>query len=360
MMMQKTLYMPSTPLNLLVSVAHALHFKTQQTAQLWLIDQKPSAAPYLEALKTWHDSPFEQVEISYQASKGHNKYTHRKQLFRQLNQQLHTFLPHQVAVGSDRRVEFQYVMHRLSETLGRPDIKGIYLDDGLYSYAGRPYKWYKDAINALLKKIAYGFWWQEPPTVGASPWIDEAWLFQPQNAVSAITQKSALHKIAPSWFQSPVLKQFSSQVLATFHFDAAPLNDIDIVIFIPHPNNISKMQGYEKGLIQLVNALCRQGSKVAVKYHPRMEEEDYFSLKKLGIQKIIPSQLASEFILPALKQECLIVGDVGTALLTAKWIRPELQVYSLLSEADPFQQKFIQLMQKMDIHVIQSIKTLIP
>lgn len=354
-MEKRTLYLPSTPLNLLVSVAHALRFRDSQRAWLCLIDQKTADSPYASVLKRWDDSPFESVEVLCQPTKSESKRDARKAVFASLKQMVMNVQPTRIGVGSDRRVEFQYAMHQASRFDGRDAVTGFYLDDGLYSYAGRPYKWYKDKINSLLKKLAYGFWWEEPTTVGASSWIDEAWLFESKKAVSEITRGKKVCSIEQEWFVAEQVKQFSSSVLKAFDFDAKLLSEVDMLVFIPHPNNVLKMRGYEQNLKASISTLKAQKKRIAVKYHPRVEEEDFFSLRALGVEVIVPAKLASEFVLPALKRECYVVGDVGTALLTVRWIRPELEVFSILSESDPFQNKFVGLMHAMGVHVVKSI-----
>ena len=351
--MIQALYLPSTPLNVLVSAALANQFREQHQAQIWLIDQKHLANnPYVKALENWRDSPFEQVKILPGLAKGlQHKLIERKDNFERLQHGLQTFHPEIVAVGSDRRIEFQYVMHQLKKS--KHPAKGWYLDDGLYSYAGRPYHPIKDGINRWLKKLSYGFWWDEPKTVGASHWIHQAWLFQPEQAYALLKTKQ-IEKLSSDWFSNEKVRTFSRLVTEQFEFDGAKLADVDVVLIIPHPNNQKKMQGYQQRIHGFVDQLIAQGKRIALKYHPREKGEDALGLVKSDQVTLIPTTLAFEFVLPLLPSGATVIGDVGTVLFTAKWLRNDLDIVATLNEEDPFQQRFIAITKQFDINIKSS------
>lgn len=343
----KILYLPSTPLNLLISLVLAVQFREQQTARLILIDQrKVKDNSYYDLLKGWKDSPFESVHCLSGQAKGSQKIKERRENFAWLGQYLAKWQPNLVAVGSDRRIEFQYVM-ALLQTRYQPAV-GHYLDDGLYSYTGKKVSRWTSAVSGFLHRQVYGQWWREPETIGASAWIQEAWLFQPQAVVAPLAEKH-LHTLLPEWFQASAIRQFAQLAWNSLapqpHF---PL--FDILLLLPHPNNAKKMRGYETKLHEKITAWIKNGQKVAVKYHPRVGDGDPWALDKQGVI-LLPSALATELLLPLLPQSVSIIGDVGTALLTARWLRPELRIIAQLSARDKFQQSFIPLMEKMGIEI---------
>lgn len=349
----KVLYMPSTPLNLLVSVAHAVANSAEQTSQLVLIDQKNVRSNiYFNALQAWKNSPFEKVALTSGGAKGLKKLVERKKNFVKLTALSEQFPADVIAVGSDRRVEFQYLMYLRS--IQSKCIEGWYLDDGLYSYAGRPYKWYKDKLNSILKKIWYGFWWKEPKTVGASDWIKKAWLFQPEHSVELLQVKLS-KKIEPKWFASDQVKGFSKTILSDYGVEGTTLQrlqSVGVFLLIPHPNNIKKMVGYEERIFKFLSFLKQQQVPIAVKYHPRTSEADPLKLVTEYNALLLPSGLAFEFILPFLKYQSHVVGDVGTALLTAQWLRPDLNVTAVLAEDDEFQKTFKRIYGKLGLTMV--------
>lgn len=357
--MSNALYLPSTPLNILVCVAHALKHAEQQTAVMLIIDQKEVLNhPYLMSLKEWKESPFVFVEVLPGQAKGLHKLSERKENFFQIRQLVEEYGFDFVATGSDRRVEFQYAMHRCNKQLQKETkTVGLYLDDGLYSYAGRPNHWFKDGLNSVLKKMVYGLWWQEPKTVGASSWVDQAWLFDPVKAFSGLKNQE-LNRLEAAWFLTPEMHRFVQKFFEVTGFqaqDLISLNEVDLVVLVPHPNNIAKLPGYEKRLEALLTFAKKTGRHTAVKYHPRTSSKDPLQLQTRFKVELIPANMAFEFILMEIHKQACLIGDVGTTLLTAKWLRPELKSYAIISSASTFEQNMANLMKQHGVVVKPSL-----
>ena len=345
--MANVLYLPSTPLNVLVSAALANARRETDQAELWLIDQKQlDNNPYLQALQNWPQSPFKQIRILPGKAKGRAKLAERKQNFQTIDQGLAQFQPNIIATGSDRRIEFQYAMHQLKKL--QPAAQGWYLDDGLYSYAGRPYHPIKDGINSLIKKLSYGLWWQEPKTVGASNWINQAWLFRPGKVIDAL-QAKPYSTLASELFTAPEVRAFSQSVLSVFNYHGHVLSHLNAILIFPHPNDMAKMAGYEAKVKKLVSILIEAGFHIGIKYHPRQVESDFLNLTQHERVVLIPAQIAFEFILPFIQADTLVVADVCTALMTAKWLGSDLEIAAVLDQQDAYQLQFVGVMEKLDI-----------
>lgn len=350
---KKVLYLPSTPLNILVSLAHASQQKNQESVMM-IIDQKDIADhPYLNALLTVENTPFKSVQVLAGQSLETSKSKLRKQNFTQLKAliEIHNF--DAVATGSDRRIEFQYCMQQLLQN--NKNVQGWYLDDGLYSYAGRVSKWYKDWAGCLVKKLAYGFWWDEPMQIGTSKWVTQSWLFDPCKAILQL-KKNPIEKLESEWFKSPIMKDFGSNL---FEFMQAnrflkPLQEASLFILLPHPHNVEKMPGYEKRLRTLIETAQSKHLNVVAKYHPRCGNEDVFKLNDYKNVSVVPSQIAFEAMLILLGSSVKVLGDVGTSLLTAKWLRPELAVFANLNQTNQFEREFSQLLTNHGVKVISS------
>jgi hypothetical protein len=363
--LKKVLYLPSTPLNLLLSVAHAVHYAKQQRAQLILIDQKKSQNNlYINALQNWPGSPFESVNVCVGEAKGLAKLAERKTNFIKLAEWANAFKPDAIAVGSDRRIEFQFLMHCMSQQKSALEsngmVEGWYLDDGLYSYAGRPHHWLKDGVNSLIKKLLYGLWWQEPITVGASPWINQAWLFRPEQAVMALQSKQA-HLIHSEWFTAPLIQTFSQQVCQCYGLEGEALNylnNLDVLMLIPHPNNLKKMPRYAERIQVFLQHMRKQNKRVAIKYHPRSIQSDALQLTAQFDVQLVPASLAFEFVLPFLPKNCLVLGDVGTSLLTAQWLRRDLRSMAVLSEDSQFEMRFKPILKSLNVQVLPDYERL--
>ncbi len=351
--MEKTsvLYMPSTPLNILVATAHALAHAESQCSSLVLIDQKNiEHNPYIQALEAWQGSPFQHLSILPGQQAGLKKLSERKQSFKSLKTLLDKVSPQVIAVSSDRRIEFQFAMQYQRQH--QPCI-GIYLDDGLYSYAGRRSSVLETFLGRVAKKVAYGRWWDEPVQVGSSSWIDQAWLFQPDSAIKEYQEKS-VYALKPDWFASKSIQELGLALFSAMGASTASmleLKEVDVCLLIAHPNNILKMQNYQQKVEDFISVLTQRGLKVAIKYHPRVKDGDPLQLKE-QVDCVIPSQLAFEFVLPQFKDAIMIVGDVGTSVLTAKWLKSQSQVYAVLYKDDPFQLSFAKLFNQLGVTVV--------
>jgi len=130
-----------------------------------------------------------------------------------------------------------------------------------------------------------------------------------------------------------------------------------VVLIIPHPNNQKKMQGYNQKIQAFVAQLIAQGKRIALKYHPREQGDDALGLANTEQVILIPTTLAFEFVLSLLPKSATVIGDVGTVLFTAKWLRDVLDIVATLSEEDTFQKRFIAITKKFEIN-IKSLESL--
>jgi hypothetical protein len=87
---------------------------------------------------------------------------------------------------------------------------------------------------------------------------------------------------------------------------------------------------------------------VAVKYHPRNSCEDALGLKQYGVD-LLPSSVSYEAILPLLKSEVRVIGDVSSTLLLTRWLRPEIETISYRNGTE--NSKFEQLFSDLGIQV---------
>jgi hypothetical protein len=354
------LYLVSTPLNLFIASAIAMEKRKHQNAnqiriELGFIDQPGDGANvYVETVKAWQDSPFDAIHVLPARTSGPlKKFSHRKQAFSMLREIIDELRPGMIAVGNDRRVEFQFAMH-YAECSGYAP-RGVYLDDGTYTYVGRKTKVVRDAwLDNGLKKLVYGRWWQQPPTVGASGWIDDAYVAFPELVFEPLKQKS-LHKINASWFESQPIQSLSQLLMAKFEVDKSQLEKLDVVITLPHGSLITDESTYADTMRQVVEGLSQRSKRIGIKYHPSQKRKDPLGLAVYSGVMLLPSVLAFEVLLPALG-EAVIVGDVSTALLSSKWLRPALRVIAIASGS--YQQQFLELFRQLEIELIDNVSAL--
>jgi len=234
----------------------------------------------------------------------------------------------QVFVGNDRHVEFQYLAYRLQKEI--PALKSVYLDEGLYSYIGRKASnsFAERVIDQGLKRLVYGAWWQTPKTIGASRYIDEAWLAYPKQACS-ILQSKPCYQLPSEGFDSLVFKEFIACWGQLFNLPEG-LGKVNFILTITDEKNFIKFPNYQQSMADLVMTLVTQGKRVAVKYHPNANQQDLLGLSKLSDQVIIlPSELPFEILLPLLS-ESILIAEFSSTLITSRLLRPKMPVWSIV------------------------------
>lgn len=315
--MASHLYLCSTPLNMLVASLIALS-KPGERHILAAIDQ-PNGKPHglFALISRWSQSPFCDTQvISYKCKGLRQKRNARQQAFTNIRQLLKTPFDF-IYTGNDRRIEFQYAMH-LSPT----GTTGVYMDDGTYSYIGKPSHWLSDRIiDAGIKKLSYGLWWRQPINIGASSWINQAWLFKPEQAMAHFQQKTC--------FAIPAINQTAMAELTQLACENTGLNtqnlaDIKLLVLLPHESVLTEQNA------QLLSALLKQADQgsTAIKLHPRCQQLPAQLETARQRCKTLPSSIPVELLLPVLP-DCTVIADMSTVLLTIRWLRPGIQVKAL-------------------------------
>lgn len=340
------LYMPSTPFNLLLSYIDAI--SREGECVLVYIDQK-SETPYLETLSSLVDTPFKEVCYLFAKEVSRKKLKERKNNFLKLDKLILKYSFQEIVVGSDRRIEFQYLMNKLIKQ--KVPVKGSYLDDGLYSYLPWKRTRLQHLLNSITKKIVYGFWWDEPVMPGCSRYIHQSILINAPLALSALKNRDII-ELDLKEFSSDRLQTWAKKLFTSFKFNISRVTDIDVFFILPHPNDFKKMPGYLKSVEKNIENKLSLGKKIAIKYHPKFNKKDPFNLSQHPNIELIPSSLAFEFILPFLKKGTSIIGNFTTVMLTSKILRKDLNVIANISSSNAYEMQLVELMNKFNIQIV--------
>lgn len=353
--LEARLFLVSTPLHLLVTLA-IVGYERLSHCHLVFIDQvegKPN--PYFDIIKHWTDSPFESVEVLYRAPRSFlAKRKSRQNTFRQLSRIIDAVLPSHIYVGNDRRIEFQWCMHCMQQKSSAA--VGYYLDEGTFTYVGRSAS---DSISDryidnLAKKISYGLWWKHPPTVGASSWVSIAYVSFPELVHPKLATKE-LKKLSLDYWQTPLLLKFCQKLIHNLAGNV-DLHDPEVIFTLPHESLMADNEIYKTNIQRRVAGYLSEGKLVGVKYHPRDAAKDALDLVSPGQVELLPSAIPFEAMLPMLQPKATVIGDFSTALITAKLLRPDLQVCALAHKDQRTQSNnndaFLSLYKNLNIQLI--------
>lgn len=314
-------------------------------ARLLLIEDFDLAERLQRLLEGWRDNPFEAIvrlpgrhtELVMgvpDGGKGLGHFLRRVRIKRALRRQTLSAIveqdralqPTEVWLGNDRKPETQLALHRASERLG--DAAGRYLDDGLYSYLGdvRQRPWVR-RVDALIKRLAYGRWWQRADHAGTTRWIAENWLVFPDDAPAY--PASRRRPLPCDWFDNRPMHRLGLRAARMFGLDRHALAGVGLILVLPHSNQLRANPELSVRLRARIEQARAQGQSVAVKYHPRESSADPAGLLANGEAVALPTLLPLELLLPLLPPGVALVGEGSTALLAAHWLRPDLAVTDL-------------------------------
>ena len=240
--------------------------------------------------------------------------------------------PARLFAGNDRRIEFQYAMHLASRGGQTPE--GIYLDEGAVTYVGHKsmFRIAHRFLDPAFKKIRYGFWYRPALTTGTSAWIQTACVAFP-DLVHPLLKTKRIVAIDPAPFKLPRFKDLACAMLAGHDDYRDRLRGIGAVLTLPHEAAyLHRPEPYREIFRQLQARF--PASEIAIKPHPRIAQPAVLPELFPGALQL-DHAVGMEALLPLLKDDCVVVGDVSSTLLTTRWLRPDLPVVALSGQAEP-------------------------
>jgi len=312
----------SSPLHFFIATNLAISHKNDINVALFISKNKKNAEQYAKA--TEHFKDIFQHTFDLTIDDDQNKFKQRKLRFTQINDIISSLMPDKIFTGSDRRMEFQFTMHQARKLNNQ--VEGIYIDDGTVSYLGHKSinSIFHKYIDPVLKKLIYGTWWKNALTTGCSEWISTAYLAVPEDAHPLLKTKKLI-ALDQSIFSENEFLQVNEFLIKKYDdLDSIDFLKIKLVLCLPNEsfylnNNIF--------LQQIKNAIPEQYSlaETAIKAHPK--SKNMALLTKIFPESTqLPNILGMELLLPKLTDDTCILGDVSTALLTAKWLKPQISV----------------------------------
>ncbi|KZY44953.1 hypothetical protein A3732_11395, partial [Oleiphilus sp. HI0050] len=323
----KNYYFISSPLHFFIASNLAIENQGQENIAVIVsknLDLAKSFTLAIEQVKGLF-----QETVSLANDKGLGKIQHRREVMKRIDVLFASDSSKQIYTGNDRRVEFQYAMHVASQSGRRAT--GIYMDDGAVSYIGHKSmnSFAHRFLDPFLKKLVYGTWWKNALTIGSSAWISKAYLAFPEYAHPLLQEKKRL-ALNTDLFSSDQFKQLSKSLLDDRKVDLSCFDAIKVLITLPHEASYMRQPD---SLTSAYKRLLETFSPrdIGVKAHPRSTNLDLLDEMFPGSTRI-DKNIGFELILPLLGDDVLVLGDISTTLLSAKWLRPDIRVETLSCE----------------------------
>jgi hypothetical protein len=244
--------------------------------------------------------------------KDKNKIQQRIKNYQILNNYIKEISPNEIIIGNDRKIETAILIANNSYNYS-------YMDDGLHSYILEKQHILKYSFfEKKLKEFIYKNSLVLPKFIGCANYIKKAYLFRP-NLAHKLLKNKTLIKLQPD---IEYLKNVFNPLIDKNTISL--LQKATKIIFLPHPKFITK----EK--IDKINRFIDKNT--LIKLHPRDNTTK--------INGIILQNLFSEIIF--LYTNAKIYGFNTTSLLTAKWLREDLEVFYFFEKNELFDRSRIE------------------
>lgn len=343
-----SLYFISSPLHFLIATSLILRGEDDQSTLVFISKSRAISEQYVSVANSFSGVFSRVIDLSMPA--GVSVYRHRKLAINELKKLVASSEFSAVYTGNDRRVEFQYTMHRLRQT--NKNIKAAYIDDGAISYLGHKYmgKLAHNRLDPVLKKVFTGWWWKQAETTGSSSWISTAYLAFPELAHSLLREKQIL-PVNTDAFSGDIFRQISSAVLAAYSdLDLEQLKRIECLVCLPGESAYLKNPSMLKAFSDTVSKVG-DTKPTAIKMHPRSKNIDLVK-EYFPDYVLLPKNVGMEFLLSELNQQCTILGDISSTLLTARWILPDAKIRAV--EHRGTSSELVELFARLDIDLVKS------
>ena len=221
---------------------------------------------------------------------------------------------------SDWKVQTTHVIHLLKNS----DCKFYFGEDGIGTYTDQ-YTNHKGAVEKLFDHLIYGNWHNTPHTPGTLLSNATAVAIFPELLPRQFAACKQMRIPLNPLVQSIDEKKRAEMILSTKG------NDIEEIIATDHDFYTNTVE-YRNFIENEINQATNREIKVAIKRHP-LDDNIYCSHNKTVIRElpnVYPIEIYYLILGNRLKK---IFGTVSTALVTARWLMPNVEIQSLVPES---------------------------
>jgi len=339
-----TVHITSTPYHLLLSTGVAMANETQLKRDLIILKNYPESNKIIEAVRNWNKNPFNKCSL-LPGDFSKEKTTNRLETLRNPNSHFNIVRKNlkyiksnykskleNVYVHNTRKAECQLLMYLNSKDSGL----NTYLEDGMGVYTQNRGRLPIDKY--LKRKIKFGPWYKNSKCIGGGPYTDEIMVLRPD-----------LLDISKPCFDGKSIEEIPIEVLKKLKQDGLldsivenfnfKINEIKNLVILPHSSFLTGIKNqsdnnlFEKYL-EVFDIFSKKFDKITMKYHPR-EKKKYLAKVPSSVTNLpqtIPIEIVYFYLMSS--EPKYIIGDISTALLTAKLLFEDTKVISLVKLYD--------------------------
>ena len=334
------LYVAYTPLHGFLSAGMANSFQDERQVLIAIADG-PGLATLAQFLK--HSSRYFSDVFVLRGGSGLPALSRARQRASNrtvIRKVVHQCTPDWVCCFNDALPEGQAA---LEESYRAYDAVGVYGDDGSASYASTRLD--VSERQRWLKRLAYGRSFQSVDVLGTSSFIKEAYLMFPEYARPELGD-AQLHAIPSGHIRALTDSENWAEYRRQVGLGSQPVPRLDVLVIAPLSTVASqRFADFLKGTLRQ----CRNlGLRPAVKYHPRETKGDYL---EVGADALVvgPTTGAEVLLLDEENAPRLLVGELSTALISARWLLPDIKIRSVASRGALADKRLLTLFRQLRI-----------
>jgi len=333
------LIIASTPYHALLATA-GLAVDPGTSNHLVIINDFQAARPMAAAFKASERALYQSVSVVGGTfgltSRARRQFRYRGALG-EMRALTRNIAPAEIWVGNDARPECQAAFSTASRPADR--VTGVYIEDGLTAYASsvkRPLKRWENAVGYVM----FGRFWSGISVLGTSRWISKGLFIYPALVRHELSHLSHV-PIAADALLTDEMRRLAAEMVRLAGADSVTISRLEAIVTVSHSSVAAKLPQYRDAIARLVAKLIESGRTVGVKYHPRQAEPDYLGLTGSNRVVLLPQGLPLEYLYLLTAPSSpgasgvaggnlqVVVGDVSTTLLTARWLVPRARCVSL-------------------------------
>jgi hypothetical protein len=282
----------------------------------------------------------------------------------QIERRAGEIVPDEIWLGNDARPESHAAFRAAGGRGPRPS--GVLVEDGMTAYAAgvnRPLTFWEQAAGRML----FGRLWCGISVLGTSPLVSKGLFIHPSLVRKELGHlaKSAIPRDA---LFTPAMWSLAEAVIRKAGAEPEHIARLSAVVTATHSSVAERSRDYRPRMAEIVRQLVESGYNVAVKYHPRQTEPDFLDVARDPRVMLLPPGLPLEYVYVcasgrpgagnAGRPLQLVIGDVSTTLLTARWLLPDARVVSVGGPLGLVDRSIEELFVKLGISVPARLESL--
>jgi hypothetical protein len=340
----------SLQLVLAAALAESARCAGRATAGLLFVPDLVDPELLQSALHDWAGTPFAHVQfVSPRRSVGSSTKTSWKTLNTDLIDAIRSWQPTSITVFNDRQDAGQRALIEAQRHF--PQAQRLCAEDGALAYTGYTYR-RTGFITRCRQHLRFGRHWSDVRVLGTHPLV-QAFLALHPHLLRPELRSRPVRPFPAEQLSAPSLRELAHHIALSRGWAPSTLRDGTALLALNHSSYAKRNPGYAALVTESVNVLRSLGIPCLFKYHPREADPDYLGLTGTWPNGEVPRSLPMELVfLLCRERRMLVLGGVGTSVLTAALLLPQARCAALAPENQKIDQWTPALTSALGIHML--------